>query len=217
MFPSFQGKTANREERRSRAKARSAVRQRHLRRPRKSANWVGSRRSLIELLEDRTVLSGSTAGALASLPMSFEPNQGQAGSSVQFLAHGPGYSLGLTGTDAVLALQSPATAKGSGSNATTPPTSELHIQLVGANDASTSTALDELPGKTNYLTGSDPSQWHTAVPNFARVQYSNVYPGVDNDLITPVLDDREILTNFTNSTEWDNSHSRTRHPLPHCS
>src|SRR5438552_9833 len=41
----------------------------------------------------------------ASLPLSFEANQGQADRQVQFLSRGRGYSLFLTPTEAVLALQ----------------------------------------------------------------------------------------------------------------
>ena len=39
--------------------------------------------------------------------------------------------------------------------------------------------LDQLPGTSNYLIGNDPSQWHTDIPNYARVEEQGVYPGVD--------------------------------------
>src|SRR6188508_34002 len=42
------------------------------------------------------------------LPMHFEPNVGQTDASVKFLARGHGYSLFLTGTEAVLALRQQA-------------------------------------------------------------------------------------------------------------
>src|SRR5262249_3319678 len=41
------------------------------------------------------------------LPVSFEANQGQTDSQVQFLARGSGYTLFLTGTEAVMALSPP--------------------------------------------------------------------------------------------------------------
>ena len=41
------------------------------------------------------------------------------------------------------------------------------------------TGLDELPGKSHYFRGRDPSQWRTNVPSFAKVKYQDVYPGVD--------------------------------------
>ena len=53
------------------------------------------------------------------------------------------------------------------------------MQLVGSSIAPGVAGEDPLPGTSNYLTGNDPSQWHTNVPNFARVQLQGVYPGVD--------------------------------------
>ncbi len=51
----------------------------------------------------------STAGISAhyfALPMQFEPNHGQTDATVQFLSRGPGYTLFLTPTQAVLSLRS---------------------------------------------------------------------------------------------------------------
>src|SRR5215469_2067453 len=45
------------------------------------------------------------ADAYAKLPLSFEFNHGQTDGSIRFLSHGPGYSLFLTPTEAVLALR----------------------------------------------------------------------------------------------------------------
>jgi hypothetical protein len=42
---------------------------------------------------------------LSRIPLSFEANQGQTDAQVQYLARGPGYSLFLTATEAVLALR----------------------------------------------------------------------------------------------------------------
>ncbi|MBK6427692.1 MAG: hypothetical protein IPF82_16275 [Blastocatellia bacterium] len=52
------------------------------------------------------------------------------------------------------------------------------MRLTGADF---STPVGELPleAKTNYFLGNDPSAWHTDVPNFARVRYTDVHPGVD--------------------------------------
>src|SRR5690242_1665588 len=48
-------------------------------------------------------LSAAEAGAAyGRLPLSFEPNVGQADAAVQFLAHGPGYTLSLTADGATL-------------------------------------------------------------------------------------------------------------------
>ena len=51
--------------------------------------------------------------AYGKLPLSFEANHGQTDSEVKFLSRGNGYSLFLTSTEAVLALnQSPAREQG---------------------------------------------------------------------------------------------------------
>src|SRR2546426_6077837 len=42
-----------------------------------------------------------------------------------------------------------------------------------------SVGQEELPGKANYFIGNDPSKWRTDVPTYAKVQYTNVYPGID--------------------------------------
>ena len=53
------------------------------------------------------------------------------------------------------------------------------MKLVHANPKAEVVGQDELPGKSNYFIGNDPKKWHTDVPQFAKVRYENVYPGVD--------------------------------------
>ena len=55
----------------------------------------------------------------------------------------------------------------------------LRIRLVGAKTAAKMTGLEELPGKSNYFLGNDPKKWRINVPNYAKVKYEKVYPGVD--------------------------------------
>lgn len=52
------------------------------------------------------------AKAYGKLPLAFEVNRGQTDSSVRFLARGAGYTLFLTGDDAVLALRSQKSGDG---------------------------------------------------------------------------------------------------------
>jgi hypothetical protein len=113
----------------------------------------------------------------AALPLSFEANRGQTDPSVNFLSQGRGFTLFLTGREAVLALKSPSSApKGQ-----KPPSSgsAIRLQLLGANPHAIVTGRDELPGKANYFIGNDPSKWRTNVPTYAKVGYQSVYPGVD--------------------------------------
>jgi len=55
------------------------------------------------------------------------------------------------------------------------------MQFAGANRNAAIAAVQPLPGRTNYLLGNDPSRWHRDIPQFGRVQYHDLYPGVDLD------------------------------------
>ncbi len=122
------------------------------------------------------------------LPLGFEANRGQTDPRVKFLSRGRGYNLFLTPTEAVLALHKPESQD---SRRTGEPVAAsarpaqienplvLRMKLLGANRTAEVSGMQELPGKSNYLIGNDPKKWRTDVPNFARVQYRNVYPGID--------------------------------------
>jgi hypothetical protein len=53
------------------------------------------------------------------------------------------------------------------------------MKLLGANATAQVKGLEELPGKANYFLGNDPKRWSTNVPTYAKVNYHNVYPGID--------------------------------------
>lgn len=53
------------------------------------------------------------------------------------------------------------------------------MKFVGANAEPQVLGVDELPGKSNYFIGNDPTKWRTNVPSYAKVKYMGVYPGVD--------------------------------------
>ena len=75
----------------------------------------------------------------ANLPMSFEVNRGQAAGEVKYLARGQGYTLYLTGEEAVLTLQKAPAASPQPSARTPNPASRipavLRLQLMGAKAA----------------------------------------------------------------------------------
>jgi hypothetical protein len=129
------------------------------------------------------------AGILDSygkLPLSFEANQGQTDRRVTFLSHGSGYTLFLTGDEAVFSLRG-SKANGDASPAsrqlkrTTFPTTNavLRMKLVNANREAKATGADELPGKSNYFIGNDPKKWRSNVTNFTKVKYEGIYSGID--------------------------------------
>ena len=128
--------------------------------------------------------------AYGKLPLSFEANQGQIDGRVDFLSRGSGYTLFLTPAEAVLALRKPAASSRARTTHAPPgnteaeqadaaPPAVLRMKLVGANPAPRASGLEELPGKSNYFLGNDPDKWRTNVPHYAKVQYKDVYPGVD--------------------------------------
>jgi hypothetical protein len=59
------------------------------------------------------------------------------------------------------------------------PASVLSLRLVNANPKAEISGLRELPGRSNYFFGKDPKKWRTNVPNYAKVRYQHIYPGVD--------------------------------------
>jgi uncharacterized protein (TIGR03437 family) len=98
------------------------------------------------------------------IPLSFEPNRGQAPDQVQYLARGSFYTLYLARGEMVLAAhdQSP-----------------LRTRISGANLSASITGEVPQASTSNYFVGNDPRRWHTAVPNYGRVRYVGVYPGID--------------------------------------
>ncbi len=104
---------------------------------------------------------------LGQLPLRFEPNQGQTDPRVKFLARGAGYGVFLTPDQAVLTLGARAKS------------AVVGMQLAGANPNAAVSGNAQLPGKSNYFIGSNPAKWHRDIPQFARVRYQGVYPGVD--------------------------------------
>ena len=118
---------------------------------------------------------GPVMTAYHRLPLIFEPNQGQSDPEVKFLAHGGGFGLFLTANQAVLTLRHAATGTGH----SIPQSSVVRMTLEGSSANSAVSGADELPGKSNYFIGNDPAKWHTDIPQFARVRYRGVYPGID--------------------------------------
>ncbi len=130
------------------------------------------------------------------LPLSFEPNQGQgnldpADARAKFVTRGSGYSLFLGSEGAILNLvsqnqvsQKQPKHEASRRDSRKPDASRarvesLQMKLAGANQNAAVTGADLLPGKSNYFLGNDPAKWRAGVPQFAKVRYENVYPGIN--------------------------------------
>ena len=124
------------------------------------------------------------------LPLAFEPNAGQTDPRAKFISRGKGYSLFLTPDESVLRL-SVGKSSSPSDKAFDPVAAKirasqlgaeswvLRMRLVGSNHPSKIEGYEKLPGTSNYFEGSDPAKWHTNIPNYAKVRYSEVYPHVD--------------------------------------
>lgn len=104
---------------------------------------------------------------LAARPLAFEENRGQTDDRVRFLSRGDGYNLFLTPTEAVLALRGDDPAR------------VLRLRWEGAAPAPQISGEGELPGKSHYLMGNDPAKWRRSIPSYQKVQYKEIYPGID--------------------------------------
>jgi Abnormal spindle-like microcephaly-assoc'd, ASPM-SPD-2-Hydin/Beta-propeller repeat len=132
-------------------------------------------------------------GTYNKLPLSFEENQGQTAGEVRYLSHGSGYELFLTAQEAVLALSNPVRADLSPRHRAATlaalrkarqanqrqQLAAVRLGFEGANPKPQIMGTGEMPGKVNYFIGNDPKKWHTDVPTYMRVKYTNLYPGID--------------------------------------
>jgi len=127
------------------------------------------------------------------IPLSFEPNRGQASTDVRYLARGSAFTLYLSSGETLLAARNQ---------------SPLRTKLLGANLAAGVLGESRQESTSNYYVGKDQSQWRTSVPNYGRVRYAGVYPGIDlvyygNEgkleydwIISPGADPRKIRLAF---------------------
>jgi hypothetical protein len=131
------------------------------------------------------------------LPLSFEPNRGQTDASVHYFSHGNGYRLFLTPSEAVFDLRKTV----------------LRMKFAGANPAAQLSGVNQLRGKSNYFRGKNPAEWRVDIPTYSRVQYQNIYPGIDlvcygdrrrleyDFVIAPGIDPQVIKLDFAGPRE----------------
>jgi hypothetical protein len=111
------------------------------------------------------------AQMVRALPLSFEPNRGQASSDILFLARLKDAPLLLRRGGISL----PLTRLGAASTSS----SSVDMQFVGANASAQIAGEQRLPGTTSYFIGNDPSLWHANIPTYGAVVYRDLYHGID--------------------------------------
>jgi hypothetical protein len=116
--------------------------------------------------------SGQVVQNLAKLPLAFEPNRGQTDGQAKFLTRGAGYVAFFTDDGVVLRLKRAGGPTENGSSA-------VRMRFVGSAASPKVEGVDVQAGVTNYLIGNDPSKWVRNLPNYSKVRYGGVYPGVD--------------------------------------
>ncbi len=137
----------------------------------------------------------SGADTASRLPLAFQVNQGQTNRQVKFLLDGPGYSVFLAPGQAVMSLalsplQPPLTRsiqQAYRSNSLLTPgihsdanrRAVVRFRFLRANRHAAVVGLDPLPGRVNYITGNNPRSWHTNIRTYGRVEYRDIYPGID--------------------------------------
>ena len=124
-------------------------------------------------------------------PLEFEPNNGQVAPEVEFFARAPGFSFFALRGKVVLSLQ-PAPANFEAARRVTSSQAQpalieraksgkqvLTLQFLNADARARISGIAKRVGVSHYLIGADPAAWHTNVPHFGKIQYSELYPGID--------------------------------------
>jgi hypothetical protein len=135
-----------------------------------------------------------------SLPLSFEPNQGQADPAARFVSRGAGYTVLLSEMGAILTVDTTDEAdrllermdgrarkrfeahrfyKLSPRFHHSENKKRIGVRMDGANASAKAVPLDKLAGVSNYFVGRDSTKWLTGIPTYGKVRYEDVYPGID--------------------------------------
>jgi len=101
------------------------------------------------------------ARVLATAPLRFEPASN--GSSNRFVARGSRFRFSFSGKEAL--FQTGAR--------------DIRLRFEGAASNAHAEGVDILRSKTAVYAGNDAAKWRRAIPNYARLQVRDLYPGID--------------------------------------
>lgn len=124
------------------------------------------------------------------LPLRFDLNEGQTDRRVLYLARGTGYTLFLTAQEAVWTIGTSPGRTPLPETLAAGATRQLAdleavredvvaLSFPGSNAHPRVGGQRQFSGHSNYYIGNDRRQWHEGVPAFARVDYRDLYPGID--------------------------------------
>lgn len=103
-----------------------------------------------------------------SLPLTFEQNKGQAPEQYLYLSHDNGMEAMFRSNAVDLLL--PETKDRS---------HFLELKFGKPSDDARIAPLGPRMGQSNYLLGADSTRWIRRIPNYSRIEYEAIYPGVD--------------------------------------
>ena len=110
---------------------------------------------------------GSSAPRV-QIPLSLERNVGQfADKTIEWVGHGDGYNLSLGSQGAMIAPSASGRSD------------IVRVEFLNARPHAASEPFNPLPGRSSYLIGNDPKRWIHGLPTWGRIQYHNVYDGID--------------------------------------
>jgi len=120
------------------------------------------------------------ASVIGHEPLWFEPNEGQFPLSAKFATRTNSYSLFLLQTQIVLRpFQHPEQFAGAHPRNVSRASSGTALRFVGASRNPQVVGVEKLQSISNYFNGADPTHWHTRISNYSRVEYRNLYPGIN--------------------------------------
>ena len=137
---------------------------------------------------------------LSKLPQVFEHNLGQFDNNYSYIAHTPETFFAFAKDHVNLVLNTRDKR----------PTKSLKMQFLDINKNPSITGLFTLPQRVNYLRGKS-SQWIQNVPTFQKIQYDNIYPGINlqfhfkqskmefDFIVSPGKDPRQISFTIENA------------------
>ena len=123
--------------------------------------------STIPGAESQTYTGASSKIRMTNLPIAFESNVGQAARGERYIARSGPLQLGFLSDTVEMHVPS---KKGS---------HLLGMQFVGAARNVQLTPESKTQGESNYFRGNDPAKWMSHIPQYARLNYSQIYPGID--------------------------------------
>ena len=120
---------------------------------------------------------GSGAGnvaagsVLSQIPMAFEPNKGQVEPGFSYIARGGRHALLLGSAEGSSLVRLIRTVNGV--------QKAIDVRFPGSNPEARLEPDGELQGRSSYFLGDRSDEWLADLPNYERIAYREIYPGVD--------------------------------------